>query len=333
MRLQEWLEKRRVLLWRNLGNQKFNKEKACELLRREFGDDPHTVNVVLSELRRAGWLEVFPDQADAKRSLYRLKGVGEVLMGDLEKGELTREELESLLKKAADLIRTRVDYKFILILLFLKRISDKWEQEFQQAYRESLEEGLSEEEAREEAKSKVYHDFDLPEEFLWENLRKEVVRLPERLAECLKTLAERNPELKDVVDRGDFLQFARSSENTEILRQLVELFSSRKLHSVSPDILGEAYEWVLRYFAPEKAKEGEVYTPREVIRLLVKILDPKPGESVYDPACGSGGMLILSYKHVEGEKGKEEAKKLFLYGQEANREIFALCKMNMYIHD
>ncbi|MEM4973385.1 MAG: N-6 DNA methylase, partial [Candidatus Hadarchaeales archaeon] len=196
-----------------------------------------------------------------------------------------------------------------------------------------LEEGLSEEEAREEAKSKVYHDFDLPEEFLWENLRKEVVRLPERLAECLKTLAERNPELKDVVDRGDFLQFARSSENTEILRQLVELFSSRKLHSVSPDILGEAYEWVLRYFAPEKAKEGEVYTPREVIRLLVKILDPKPGESVYDPACGSGGMLILSYKHVEGEKGKEEAKKLFLYGQEANREIFALCKMNMYIHD
>ncbi|MHA1632384.1 MAG: class I SAM-dependent DNA methyltransferase [Candidatus Freyarchaeota archaeon] len=246
---------------------------------------------------------------------------------------MTREDIERLLKKAADLIRTRVDYKFILILLFLKRISDKWEVEFERAYREALKDGLSEAEAREEAKVGVYHDFDLPEEFLWDNVRRDVNRLPERLSDCLRALAERNPELKDVVDRADFIQFTVSAENFEILRQLVELFSSKRLHRVSPDILGDAYEWVLRYFAPQKAKEGEVYTPREVIRLLVEILDPKPGESVYDPAFGSGGMLILSHNHVREKYGGEEVKRLSLYGQEANHEIYGLCKMNLYIHD
>src|SRR3989337_1617966 len=77
-------------------------------------------------------------------------------------------------------------------------------------------------------------------------------------------------------------QFTTSRENAEILRQLVELFSAKPLHHVSPDILGDAYEWILRYFAPQKAKEGEVYTPREVIKLIVEILNPNPGESVYD---------------------------------------------------
>ena len=146
-------------------------------------------------------------------------------------------------------------------------------------------------------------------------------------------IAERNPDLKDVVDSVDFVQFAASRENAEILRQLIELFSEKKLHHVSPDILGDAYEWILRYFAPTKAKEGEIYTPREVIKLLIKILDPKPEESVYDPACGSAGMLIMSYKHIEDAFGKTEANKLFLYGQEVNQKTIALAKMNMYIHD
>jgi len=149
----------------------------------------------------------------------------------------------------------------------------------------------------------------------------------------MKVLAEHNPDLKDVFENIDFLQFTMSRENAEILRQLVELFSTYTLHPVSPDILGDAYEWILRYFAPQKAKEGEVYTPREVIRLLVELLDPKPGETVYDPACGSGGMLIISHKYVEKNYGKEEVDKLFLYGQEVNHKTLALAKMNIYIHD
>jgi type I restriction enzyme M protein len=260
--------------------------------------------------------------------LYRLQSRNEAFRETLGRGEI-----DALLKRAADLIRTRVDYKFILILLFLKRISDKWEMEFDEAYREALADGLGEEDARAEAKRDEYHLFNLPEEFLWENLRKDVSGLTERFSRALKVIAERNPELKDVVDSVDFVQFAGSRENAEILRQLVELFSERKLQHVSADILGDAYEWILRYFAPTKAKEGEIYTPREVIKLLIEVLDPKPLESVYDPACGSAGMLISAYKHVEEKHGKEEAGKLFLYGQEANQNILALAKMNMYIHD
>ena len=86
-------------------------------------------------------------------------------------------------------------------------------------------------------------------------------------------------------------------------------------------------------FAPEKAKKGEIYTPREVIKLMVKILDPKPGESVYDPCCGSGGMLLLSHFHVMERYGKDEARKLFLFGQERNPEIYAICQMNLILHD
>ncbi|GAH36938.1 unnamed protein product, partial [marine sediment metagenome] len=127
----------------------------------------------------------------------------------------------------------------------------------------------------------------------------------------------------------DFVQFTSNKENAEILRQLVELFSAQSLQQVSPDILGDAYEWILRYFAPQKAKEGEVYTPREVIQLLVEILDPKPKDKVYDPAAGSSGMLILSYQHLD----RKDANKLFLFGQEANYKTLALAKMNMFIHD
>ncbi len=316
------------------GDKVFRFDEAAEILSGKFGDDEKGVTVVLSELRRRGLIIVEFDESDARRRVYKLKSRGELLKGLIsEKRKLTRDELEGLLKNAADIIRTRVDYTFILTLLFYKAMSDKWRVEFEQAYKEALEDGLSEEEARQEAASPIFHKFDLPEEYLWDNVRKDVANLPQRFSQALRTIGERNPELKDVFDTVDFMQFASSRENAEILRQLVELFSAKTLYDVSPSILGDAYEWVLRYFAPQKAKEGEVYTPREVIRLMVELLEPKPEESVYDPACGYAGMLIISYKYVEDDFGPEKAERLFLYGQEANSKILALAKMNAYIHD
>ncbi len=325
-----WLESRYNKLWNSFRDKKFTRDEAVSVLK-ELKDDGSTVNVILSELRKTDRLVSESDAQDARKSIYQLKGMLDTLKIDSKL--LTRSDIESLLKKSADLIRTRVDYKFILILLFLKRISDKWEKEYDDAYNEALKSGLSEKEAKEEAEDSVYHDFDLPEEFLWESIRKDVNKLPERLSKALKTLAERNPELKNVVDSADFIQFTISTENSEVLRQLMELFSSQKLYHVSPDVLGDAYEWVLRYFAPQKAKEGEVYTPREVIRLLVEILDPRANSSVYDPACGSGGMLIEAYHHVNEKYGKKEAERLFLSGQEANPTTYALSRMNLFIHD
>lgn len=335
MKLPRWLEIRYTILWDAFRDSGFRFEDAVRVLSEKNKDRWEEVPVFLSELRRADWLFSEADERDARQKVYRLKGRVEAVkeIFAIEKETLTRGDVDGLLKKAADLIRTRVDYKFILILLFLKRISDKWELELEQAYREALADGLSKEQARQEAKSAAYHDFDLPEEFLWDNIRKDVSLLPYRFSTALLKIADRNPELKDVIDSVDFVQFTSSRENAEILRQLMELFSERKLHRVSPDILGDAYEWILRYFAPTKAKEGEIYTPREVIRLLVEILDPQPGESVYDPASGSAGMLISAYKRIEERKGKEEADRLFLFGQEANLGILALAKMNLHIHD
>lgn len=332
--LPNWLETRYTILLDSFGDSRFTFDDAVKVLERKKKDRKEDISVFLSELRKAGWLRTELDPSDARKRIYWLKSrkemIREVFL--IEQKKLSRSDIEGLLKKAADLIRTRVDYKFILILLFLKRISDKWEVEFEKTYREALADGLTEEQARVEAKNSAYHDFDLPEEFLWDNIRKDVSTLPEKFSKGLKVIAERNPDLKDIVDSVDFVQFAASKDNTEILRQLIELFSEKKLQDVSPDILGDAYEWILMYFAPTKAKEGEVYTPKEVIRLLVEILDPKPEESVYDPACGSARMLIWSYKHVEKKYGKDEAGKVFLFGQEVNQRTLALAKMNMYIH-
>jgi len=331
--LPDWLEKRYSILRDTFKDKNFTRDEAVKILEEKNKDDEKTVAVIISELNRAGFLKIKLDENDARKRQYKLEDIFSFNNFIENSNKLSRDDVKNLLKRAADLIRTRVDYKFILILLFLKRISDKWDMEYDEAYKEALKDGLNDEEAKEEAKSGVYHDFDLPEEFLWDSIRKDVNRLPEKLSQALKTIAERNSELKDVVDRADFIQFTINTENSEILRQLVELFSSRKLHHISPDVLGDAYEWILGYFAPQKAKEGEVYTPREVIKLLIEALDPKPKESVYDPACGSGGMLIIAHKHVEEKFGKNEARKLFLFGEEANQTTYALSKMNMFIHD
>ena len=335
MRTHKWLDKRYEFLWQRFEESPFTFDDAVKVLEDKMQDRSAHVNVILSELRKSGLLDVQFDPEDARKRVYTLRNKTEMISEALtiDERRLTRGDLETLLKKAADLIRTRVDYTFILVLLFYKRISDKWGKEFENAYKEALGDGLDEKEAKKEAKNSIFHDFDIPEEYRWENIRKDPARLPENFSMAMKALAEKNPELKDVFENVDFVQFTNNRENAEILRQLVELFSARSLHLVSPDILGDAYEWILRYFAPQKAKEGEVYTPREVINLIVQMLDPKPGESVYDPASGSAGMLILSYQHLVDKRSREAADKLFLFGQEANYKTLALAKMNLYIHD
>ncbi|MBT9150342.1 MAG: Type I restriction enzyme EcoKI M protein [candidate division WS2 bacterium] len=333
--LKKWLEKRYKILLESFQDSPFRFDQAVKLLGEKNQDSENQINVILSELRKGGWLQVEFDPEDNRKRVYKLNSPEKVISQMLfaPSNQLSRSDLESLLKKAADLIRTRVDYTFILFLLFYKRICDKWDDEYNNALQEAMDSGLSNEEAKEEAKKKIYHDFDIQEDYLWENIRKDPARLVENFSKAMKHLAERNTELKDVFENVDFIQFTSNRENSEILRQLVELFSSKSLQHVSPDILGDAYEWVLKYFAPQKAKEGEVYTPREVIRLIIDLLDPKPEESVYDPAMGSGGMLIISHQHVESNYGKSETEKLFLWGQEANHKTLALAEMNLYIHD
>jgi type I restriction enzyme M protein len=244
--------------------------------------------------------------------------------------KITREELNSLVDKAADIIRTATDYKFILVLLFLKRISDTWKEEFEEKKRELLK-YLDEKTAEREAENEVYHTFNLKKELLWDEITKNIKKLPENLSNALIKIADLNIDLKGVIDKFSFLAFTMQ-EHREKLRQLVELFNQYNLSNkyVSSDIIGDAYEHILYKFAPTQAKQGEVYTPREVIQLLVKIFDPKPKQSIYDPACGSGGMLIVSHKYVREKYGG--AEKLLLYGQEYNSDIYGLCRLNLIAH-
>jgi type I restriction enzyme M protein len=249
---------------------------------------------------------------------------------------LTRNGLNSIVDKAADLIRTAVDYKFILVLLFIKRLNDQRKREKSEVIKKLMKEaGMSSKEAEGEAeKSESFYSVNIPKQFLWDEVTKDVKSLPEKLSTSITEIGKRNKELQGVVDRVDFLEFARNQENRELLRQLVELFNKYDLGAEdAPDIFGDAYEHILMKFAPDKAKEGEIYTPREVIRLLIEILAPKPGQSVYDPCHGSAGMLIISHKYVGEKYGEDEAQKLFLYGQERSPTIYAISCMNLLLHE
>jgi len=150
--------------------------------------------------------------------------------------------LAGLVDRAADLIRTAVDYKFILVLLFLKRVNDLRKYERRRAVERLVREaGLSEKEAEEVAdRASEFYTFNIPREFLWDEITKSVRDLPERLATAISEIAKLNRELDGVINRVDFLEFARNQENRELLRQLVELFNRYDLggEEVSPDVLG-----------------------------------------------------------------------------------------------
>jgi type I restriction enzyme M protein len=315
-------------LLNNFKDNSFTFEEAVEFLSKRFNDTREQVKVILSEFNKAGVLEINENPEDRREKIYRLKPLFEKV-----NHVTTKDDLINLLKQAADLIRTRVDYTFILLLLFYKAYSDKWQKEFEEQKKKLLELGWQEAEAVKEATLEHYHTFNFPQEYLWENIRKEPQRISEKFSMALKKLAELNPDYQDIFSQFDFHQFTSNPENSVILNQLVELFSKFSFKEISGDILGDAYEWILKYFAPTKAKEGEVYTAREVIRLMIEILDPKPEKSIYDPALGSAGMLIIGYKYVEEKYGKEKANTLFLYGQEVNPKTLALAKMNIILHD
>jgi type I restriction enzyme M protein len=329
--VQNWIKKRYLKMLGEFRDGEFSFQDAVEFLGEVFGDDENQVKNILSELRKVGFLEVGRSTEDRREKVYRLKGIfREEVRGN---SITTKDQLINLLKQAADLIRTRVDYTFILFLLFYKAISDKWEKEFEEAMGRLLSKGWEEQEAVREAEAEPYHTFNFPREYLWDNVRRDPQRITERFSMAVKKLAELNPGYQDIFSQFDFHDFTVNPENAVILNQLVELFSKFSFKEISGDILGDAYEWILRYFAPTKAKEGEVYTPREVIRLIIEILDPEPGKRIYDPALGSGGMLIVAYKYVEEKYGKDKADTLFLYGQEVNPKTLALAKMNMLLHD
>lgn len=243
--------------------------------------------------------------------------------------------LENWLWDAACIIRGPVDapkYKeYILPLIFLKRLSDVYEDELE-ALGEAARYVLSRED-RELVR------FYIPENALWPNIAKRTTGLGEYLTKAVRDVARENPKLQGVIDIVDFNATVAGQPilSDEQLRALIQILSRHRLglKDVEPDILGRAYEYLIRKFAEGSGQSaGEFYTPREVAVLMANILDPGPGERIYDPACGSGGLLIKSFLRFREQYGHDPriAPPRF-YGQEINPTTFAMARMNAFIHD
>jgi len=257
-------------------------------------------------------------------------------------GKLDVNALEQWLWEAACKIRGEVDapkYKdYILPLIFLKRLSDVFEDELEKLAekfggREIAEELLKEDPA--------LVRFYIPPEARWKEIARQSVGIGEYLTNATLSIARANPKLQGVVDIVDFNATTAGQRiiSDEKLKSLVNVLSDPRyrlgLDDVEPDILGRAYEYLLRKFAEGSGQSaGEFYTPREVAVLVAMIIDPEPGNEIYDPACGSGGLLIKSYPRFREKYGDDPSvEPLKFYGQEINHSTYALAKMNIFIHD
>lgn len=242
---------------------------------------------------------------------------------------MNQQLLEKYLWGAATALRGTIDagdYKqYIFPLLFFKRICDVYDEEFENALAES-------DNDLEYASFAENHHFQIPEGAHWKNVRETTTNVGMALQEAMRAIEKANPEtLYGIFGDASWTNKDRLSD--EILNNLIEHYSQHKLNlaTVPDDQLGNAYEYLIKEFADDSGHTAaEFYTNRTVVKLMTLIMDPQPGESVYDPTCGSGGLLLNCALHLK-EEGKEY-RTLKLYGQEINLITSAIARMNMFMH-
>lgn len=215
---------------------------------------------------------------------------------------------------------------YLIPLLFFKRISDVYDEETEEVVAKYGVDGAK-------FMGDSAHTFIIPDGYHWRDLRNTTENVGKAIADTLAKIEQSNPKtLSGVFSSFDGASWANKVIlSDELLKNLIEKMSEINVgnKNYSADVMGDAYEYLLKQFAEDAKKNGgQFYTPRSVVKLLVKILDPQAGETVYDPTCGTGGMLIESIRHMHNQKlayGK-------IFGQEINTTTSAIARMNLYLH-
>ena len=243
--------------------------------------------------------------------------------------ETTQKDIESWLWEAATILRGPVDpanlRDFVFPLLFLKRLSDTWDEEQQKAV-EAFGPHIDADVAAD------FHTFRIPDGCHWADLRRAAENHGVLIQNIMQKIEEANPErLAEIFGNAPWADHNKMPP--ERLERVIDHLSQRDLSpsQVSNDLLGGGYEYLLKRFSDESATSaGQFFTPRAVVHLMVRILGPRPTDSIYDPASGSAGMLIEAATEVKQSGGS--VQRMRFYGQEVNQTSAAIGRMNLLIH-